>query len=145
MFKKITILIIDPERNSCEEMHEFLQKEGFSVLSAFSAAEGKRILEKMPIDILILDICLPDAIGLDLVKEYKSIYQKMDVIIISGFGDMDSAIQAMRLGTLDFLRKPLRQNDLRAAIERSQKIQFADRYIPMQNKKDPRSPLPLPN
>jgi len=45
------------------------------------------------IDILILDICLPDAIGLDLVKEYKSRYQKMDVIIISGFGDMDLCIR----------------------------------------------------
>ena len=133
MLKKISILIIDPERNSCVEIHEFLQKEGFIVFSAISASEGTLILERMPIDILILDICLPDAIGLDLVKEYKSRYQKMDVIIISGFGDMDSAIQAMRLGTLDFLRKPLRQNDLRAAIERSHKIQLADTYISQQN------------
>jgi DNA-binding NtrC family response regulator len=142
MLKKITILIIDAERNSCTEMQEFLQKEGFIVLSAFSAAEGKLILQKMPIDILILDICLPDAIGLDLVKEYKSGYPKLDVIIISGFGDMDSVIQAMRLGTLDFLRKPLRQKDLRAAIERSQKIQLTDRPNYLPNEKDPRPVLP---
>ncbi len=145
MLKKITILIIDAERNSCEEMLEFLQKEGFIVLSALSAAEGTLILQKTPIDILILDICLPDANGLDLVKEYKSGYPKLDVIIISGFGNMDSVIQAMRLGTLDFLRKPLRQIDLRAAIERSQKIQLTDKPISLPNEKDPRPTLPLPN
>ncbi|TRZ76152.1 MAG: response regulator [Bacteroidetes bacterium] len=143
MLKKIKILLMDAEKNSCEEMQEFLQREGFNVLTAHSAAEGKLVLQEMPIDILILDIRLPDANGLEVLKENKSRYPKLDVIVISGHGDMDSVIQAMHLGALDFLRKPLRLMDLRSAIERSQKIQINDIAIFLPNEKNPLSCRPL--
>jgi DNA-binding NtrC family response regulator len=139
MLKKIKILLMDAEKNSCEEMQEFLQREGFIVLSAHSAAEGKLVLQEKPIDILILDTRLPDANGLGMLKENKSRYPKLDVIVISGHGDMDSVIQAMHLGALDFLRKPLRLMDLRSAIERSQKIQINDIAIFLPNEKIPLS------
>jgi len=145
MLKRLTILIIDAEKNSCDEMQEFLQCEGFNVFPARSAAEGNHLLQNLPIDILILDICLPDANGLELCKEYKSSYPKLDVIVISGYGDMDSVIQAMRLGALDFLRKPIRQKDIRSAIERSKKIQSTERTIFLSNDKDPLPIIPLPN
>ena len=138
MLKKIKILLMDAEKNSCEEMQEFLQREGFIVLSAHSAAEGKLVLEDKTIDILILDIRMPDANGLAVLKENKSKYPKLEVIVLSGHGDIDSVIQAMHLGALDFLRKPLRLMDLRLAIERSQKIQLnhidiflPNEYIPL--------------
>jgi len=136
---------MDAEKNSCEEIQEFLQKEGFIVVPANSAAEGKLILQRMPIDILILDICLPDANGIDLLKEYKSWYPKLDVIIISGYGNMDAVIQAMRLGALDFLRKPLRQMDLWSAIERSQKVQNKNKTFLIATEESQSSNLPLPN
>ncbi len=137
MLKKLKILLMDAEKNSCDEMQEFLQREGFIVLPAYSATEGKLVLQKTQIDILILDIRLPDANGLELLKEYKSRYPIMDVIVISGHGDMDSVIQAMHMGVLDFLRKPLRQMDLRTAIERSQKIRINDIAIFLPNEKKP--------
>jgi len=136
---------MDAEKNSCDEMQEFLQREGFIVLPAYSAAKGKLVLQKEQIDILILDIRLPDANGLELLKEYKSSYPIMEVIVISGHGDMDSVIQAMHLGVLDFLRKPLRQLDLRTAIERSQKIRINDIAIFLPNEKNPVSIHPLLN
>ena len=142
MLKKIKILLMDTEKNSCEEMQEFLQREGFIVLAAHSAAEGQLVLQRMPIDILILDIRLPDSNGLEVLKENKSRYPKLDVIVISGHGDMDSVIQAMHLGALDFLRKPLRLMELRSAIERSQKIQINDIAIFLPNEKIPLSRCP---
>ncbi len=145
MLKKIKILLMDAEKNSCEEMQEFLQREGFIVLAAHSAAEGQLVLQRMPIDILILDIRLPDSNGLEVLKENKSRYPKLDVIVISGHGDMDSVIQAMHLGALDFLRKPLRLMDLRSAIERSQKIQINDIAIFLPNEKIPLSLRPSVN
>lgn len=145
MLKKIKILLMDTEKNSCEEMQEFLQREGFIVLAAHSAAEGQLVLQRMPIDILILDIRLPDSNGLEVLKENKSRYPKLDVIVISGHGDMDSVIQAMHLGALDFLRKPLRLMDLRSAIERSQKIQINDIAIFLPNEKIPLSLRPSVN
>ena len=142
MLKKLKILLMDSEKNSCDEMQEFIQREGFIVLTAHSAAEGQLVLQRMPIDILILDIRLPDANGLEVLKESKSRYPKLEVIVISGHGDMDSVIQAMHLGALDFLRKPLRLMDLRSAIERSQKIQINDIAIFLPNEKIPLSLRP---
>ena len=135
MLKKLKILLMDSEKNSCDEMQEFIQREGFIVLTAHSAAEGQLVLQRMPIDILILDIRLPDANGLEVLKESKSRYPKLEVIVISGHGDMDSVIQAMHLGALDFLRKPLRLMDLQSAIERSQKSQINDIAIFLPNEK----------
>jgi len=103
-------------------MQEFLTGEGFLVLPAHSADEGQLLLKNNPIDILILDICLPDANGLEFIKDNKSRFPELVVIVISGYGDMDSVIQAMHLGVLDFLAKPLRQTELKAAIERSGKF-----------------------
>jgi DNA-binding NtrC family response regulator len=121
MKNQLSILIIDAQINSCKEMQEFLTVEGFLVLPAQSANEGQHLLTQHPIDILILDICLPDANGLEFIKDNKSRFPELEVIVISGYGDMDSAIQAMHLGVLDFLAKPLRQSELMAAIERSKK------------------------
>jgi DNA-binding NtrC family response regulator len=142
MLKKLKILLMDSEKNSCDEMQEFIQREGFIVLTAHSAAEGQLVLQRMPIDILILDIRLPDANGLEVLKESKSRYPKLEVIVISGHGDMDSVIQAMHLGALDFLRKPLRLMDLQSAIERSQKSQINDIAISLPNEKIPLSLRP---
>ena len=128
---------MDAEKNSSDEMQEFLQREGFLVLSAYSASEGTLVLQRKQIDILILDIRLPDANGLELLKEYKSRYPEMDVIVLSGHGDMDSVIESMHLGVLDFLRKPLRQMDLLKAIERSQKTKINDLALLLPNEKNP--------
>ena len=128
---------MNAERNSCDEMQEFLQREGFFVFSAFSGSEGTLVLQTRQIDILILDIRLPDANGLELLKEYKSRYPAMDVIVVSGHGNMDSVIESMHMGVLDFLRKPLRQMDLLKAIERSQKTKINDLSLLLPNEKDP--------
>jgi DNA-binding NtrC family response regulator len=126
MSRKITFLILDAEKSSCEEMQEFLQKKKAIVYSAHSAAEAQTILINTEIDILILDIFLPDADGLKLFSEYKNRYPEMEVILISGHGDMNSVIHAMHLGALDFLIKPLRQHDLQLAIERTKKFRIKD-------------------
>jgi DNA-binding NtrC family response regulator len=145
MLKKITILILDAEKNSCVEMQEFLHREGFIVHAAHSADEGLIELKNQPIDILIIDIRLPDANGLDLIKEYRASYPKLEVIVISGHGDMDSVIQAMHLGVLDFLRRPLRLMDLLSAINRSLKFQNNGGNIYLPNEKGSMPSFPMPN
>ncbi|MCX6247611.1 MAG: response regulator [Bacteroidetes bacterium] len=127
MLRKITFLIMDAEKSSCEEMQEFLQTKKAIVYTAHSAAEGQIMLNSKGIDILILDIFLPDADGLILVNEYKTRYPELEVILISGQGNMNSVIQAMHLGALDFLIKPLRQSDLQGAIERTKKFRIEDK------------------
>jgi DNA-binding NtrC family response regulator len=116
------VLVIDDEEHFTEEINEFLTKSGYESYTANTAAAGLTVLLEHDIDLLILDIRLPGSNGLEILKDVKAEYPKLEVIIVSGHGDMDSVIKAMRAGALDFLRKPFRQVDLQLAIERTQKF-----------------------
>jgi len=117
----IKVLIIDDEVDFTDELYNYLQKSGFTPYSANNAADGYKILNDYEIDLLILDVRLPGVNGLDVLKQVKQIYSKVEVIIISAYGDMDTVIQAVRAGAFDYLRKPLRYIDIQIAIERTQK------------------------
>ncbi|MEI6888017.1 MAG: sigma-54 dependent transcriptional regulator [Bacteroidota bacterium] len=118
---KIKILILDDEKQFTEELSGFFQGSDYESFEANTVEEGRRILHNHDIDLLILDVRLPGVNGLDILKEVKSQYSGMEVIIISAHGDMDTVIKAMRLGAFDYLRKPFRYIDIQIAIERTQK------------------------
>ena len=119
---KIRVLILDDEKHFTEELAEFLELSGHIVYEANTVADGMAMLDKNPVDLLILDIRLPGADGLDILKKVKSERPMLEVIIVSGHGDMETVIKAMRLGAFDYLRKPFRDIDIQLAIERSQKF-----------------------
>ena len=125
---KIKILILDDEKQFTEELSGFFLDSAFESFEANTAEEGKIILSKNNIDLMILDVRLPGVNGLDILKEVKIQYPYMEVIIISAHGDMDTVIKAMRLGAFDYLRKPFRFIEIQIAIERTQK------YLQMQRK-----------
>jgi len=125
---KVKILILDDEKQFTEELSGFFENSDFESFEANTEAEGRKILNKHAIDLLILDVRLPGANGLDILKEVKNQYPYMEVIIISAHGDMDTVIKAMRLGAFDYLRKPFRFIDIQIALERTQK------YLQMQRK-----------
>jgi DNA-binding NtrC family response regulator len=127
--EKIKILIIDDEKQFAEELNAFLADSDFESFEANTAAEGMKILQNQNIDLLILDVRLPGVNGLDILKEVKIEYPRMEVIIISAHGDMDTVIKAMRLGAFDYLRKPFRFIDVQIAIERTQKYLQLERKL----------------
>lgn len=118
---KIKILILDDEKQFTEELSGFFLGSDYESFEANTAEEGKKILNNNEIDLLILDVRLPGVNGLDILKEVKTQYPGMEVIIISAHGDMDTVIKAIRLGAFDYLRKPFRYVDIQIAIERTQK------------------------
>ncbi|MCX6245289.1 MAG: sigma-54 dependent transcriptional regulator [Bacteroidetes bacterium] len=136
MESKIKVLIIDDEQHFTEEMQEFLEKTGYTALTANTAKQGLHILKGQEIDLLILDIRLPGVNGLDILKEVKALYPALEVIIVSAHGDMESVIRAMRLGALDYLRKPFRHIDFQIAIERTQKFLILNRRIKSMEEKN---------
>lgn len=125
---KIKILILDDEKQFTEELGGFFVGSDYEAFEANTAEEGKKILNKNEIDLLILDVRLPGVNGLDILKEVKIQYPGMEVIIISAHGDMDTVIKAMRLGAFDYVRKPFRYIDIQIAIARTQK------YLQMQRR-----------
>lgn len=126
--KKIKILILDDEKQFTEELSSFFQDSNFESFEANTVGDGRKILEKVEIDLLILDVRLPGVNGLDVLKEVKIQFPNMEVVIVSAHGDMDTVIKALRLGAFDYLRKPFRFIDIQMVIERTQ------RYLQLQRK-----------
>jgi len=126
---KIKILILDDEKQFTEELSGFFQGADYESFEANTAEEGINILNHHEIDLLILDVRLPGVNGLDILKEVKTLYPAMEVIIISAHGDMDTVIKAMRFGAFDYLRKPFRYIDIQIAIERTQKYLQMNRKL----------------
>jgi DNA-binding NtrC family response regulator len=132
---KLRVLILDDETDFAEELKEFLQLRDFEVYTANTPGEGFESLRRRPYDLMILDIKLPGMSGLDILQQVKKLYPSMEVIMISGHGDMDTVIQAMRDGAIDYLRKPFRHIDIQLSIERTEKyLKLYRRYLEMQDK-----------
>ena len=131
----LKVLIIDDEKSFTEELREFLNKIGYHCLEAHNGEEGFRILKEKQVDLLILDIMLPGMNGLDILKEIKVRYPGIEVIIISGHGNMDTVISAMRLGAMDYLRKPFRHTDIQVAIERTRKYMLLNEKLKLVQEK----------
>ncbi|NPA48373.1 MAG: sigma-54-dependent Fis family transcriptional regulator [Thermodesulfobacteria bacterium] len=101
------ILIIDDEESILESLSDILEDEGYQVAVAASAAEGALKLKEENPDLLILDVWLPDEDGLKFLKRLRQEKTTLPVIVISGHGTVEMAVQAIKLGAFDFLEKPL--------------------------------------
>ncbi len=108
-------LIVDDDFDFLSGVSEIASEAGFTVFGAASLAEARDVLEKGPVDLVMIDLVLPDGLGLELLREVKAAGGS-DVILISGVATLDSAIEALRLGALDYLTKPLDTARLRSVL-----------------------------
>lgn len=115
-------MILDDEKIFRDEIREFLENDSFTVFVAAKPSEAFSILENEDIDILILDLRLPEMDGFAVLEKVKELYPHIEVIMITGHGDMDAVIQAMRLGAVEFFPKPFRLLDMKAAIKRTRRF-----------------------
>ncbi|HZL10543.1 MAG TPA: sigma-54 dependent transcriptional regulator [Prolixibacteraceae bacterium] len=130
------VLVIDDEISFTEEMEEFLQNQGYMSFTANNVHKGRAILKNQDIDLLILDIRLKGVSGLDILKEVKELYPKLEIIMVSAHGDMDTVITAMRSGALDYLKKPFRHADIQIAIYRTRKFLDLQRKLKSMEEKN---------
>jgi DNA-binding NtrC family response regulator len=128
MKEKIKILVVDDEQRVREEIAEFLTENKYEVYKAAAPSEAFLILKEKEVHIVILDIKLPEMDGLTALQAIKENYPNVEVIMISGHGDMNSVIEAMRYDAADFFPKPFRLMDINLAIKRT------TRYLDLQHK-----------
>lgn len=118
-----TVLIIDDAKNARKNISEYLETNGYEVLEAGSIKEGKEHLNRGNADIIILDVNLPDGLGTELLVEINSQLVRLPVIIITGYGDIEMAVEAMKNGAHDFITKPIVDLDnLSTSISRATEI-----------------------
>ncbi len=122
MDKKLSILVVDDEQRLVDEIGEFLKSKNFRVFSANHPVKALELVKDKAPDIAILDIRMPGMSGLDLLQEIKKITPVTEVIMISGHGDMNTVIDAMRRGAVDYFAKPFRLADVYKAIVRTQRF-----------------------
>lgn len=123
-FANTTILIVDDEELIRESLRDILEDEGFHTLIASNAQEACQIYHKQAIDIILLDIWMPDMDGITLLQSLKEEGTlHCPVIIMSGHGNIETAVEATKLGAYDFLEKPLSSAKLLLTIERALQTQ----------------------
>ena len=112
------ILVVDDEIGIRELLSEILGDEGHSVHLAENAQQAREAREQNPVDLVLLDIWMPDTDGVTLLKEWATGGKlTMPVIMMSGHATIDTAVEATRIGALDFLEKPIALQKLLKAVE----------------------------
>ena len=115
------ILIVDDEKDFVEMLGLRLQESGEIVTPAYNGEECLKILKKKAIDVVILDIKMPGMDGITVLKEIKKKYPLIEVIMLTGHGTTEAAVDGLKLGAFDFLLKPADFQDLTAKLQAARK------------------------
>jgi two-component system, NtrC family, response regulator AtoC len=115
---KLRIRIADDEELIRKSLIKLLRDEGYQVDAVGTAAEVLESVRRDPPDVLVLDLRFPDGSGLDLLPRLKAMAPEMKVVVITAFGDLPTAVEAMRQGATDFLKKPYEMHEMLLAVER---------------------------
>jgi two-component system response regulator HydG len=112
------IMIVDDERIIRESFFHWFQKSGHKVTTAASGNEALKKLAETPFDLLFVDIKMPGMDGIELLAAVKETYPETMVIIITAYGSIESAVQAMKIGATDYLLKPFKPDQLSLVMEK---------------------------
>src|SRR5277367_5716429 len=110
------ILIVDDETNVRLNYRVTLETEGHQIFEAVSGASALEELVAQRFDLAILDMRMPGMDGLDLLAKMREVGIPVPAMIVTAFSEVPHAVQAMKLGAIDFLQKPLRPDDLRRIV-----------------------------
>jgi two-component system response regulator AtoC len=126
-----TILIIDDKLSILESLDMFLTEKGHRVFKAATGTQGMELYHRHDPDVVILDIRLPDANGIVLLERIQALENPAKVIMITAFQDMETTIQAMKLGAYDYIHKPLDVDKVEQAVDRALYTLKIDREAPL--------------
>ena len=117
--KRETILVVDDVPNTVEVLQRNLSSQGYTVLTAPGVAEALNITESTHVDLVITDLKMPKASGLDLVRHVRENLRDTEVIMITGYPSIEGAVTAVKIGAEEYLAKPFTDDELFAAVGRA--------------------------
>lgn len=124
-----SVLIVDDEESIRTLMGFNLRNQGYTVETASSGEEGLIKYHKHNPDLIVTDIMMEGINGLDMLREVKSLNPEVMVIVVTGYGSLDSAVEALRLGAYDYLRKPYNREELSLKIKKCLRKQDMERQV----------------
>ncbi len=116
---KLNILIVDDEKNIREGLGQSLEMDGYNILLGSNGREGLNLINSNEVDLVITDLRMPEMSGEELLKQVTASYPTLPVIILTGHGTIESAVNAMRDGAFDFLTKPVNLDRLSLLVKRA--------------------------
>ncbi len=111
------VLIVDDEKNIVSSLKDILNDEGYEVSVAGDGLGALKMIQADPPDLVLLDIWLPGMDGIEVLKTVKTYHPEIEVLIMSGHGTIDTAVQATKLGAFDFIEKPFSLDQLTESVE----------------------------
>jgi DNA-binding NtrC family response regulator len=113
------VLAVDDEQVVCESIRRVLSDEGYDVTTSTSSRAGIELIRKSVFDLLLLDIKMPDVDGIEFLREARTISPETEVLIITGYATIETAVEAIKLGAFDYLEKPVSPPQLIVAAARA--------------------------
>lgn len=126
------ILVVDDEESQREMLDGFLRKQGYSVSLANSGEEALKLSQDKFFELALIDLKMPGMNGIELLTELKEINPEIQAIVMTAYGTMETAIEALRKGAIHYLNKPIDLEELKITIEKaleSQTILTENRYL----------------
>jgi len=116
------ILVVDDEKNYLLVMEDFLAEKGYHVLTADNARAALDVIADTDLDLILTDMKMPGLNGIDLIRKIKDVDPDMPVVMMTAFGTVEKAVEAMRAGAYDFVLKPFENEAMLRTIERALEI-----------------------
>lgn len=106
------LLIIEDDAAFCQMLQKFLTKRGYDVETSFTALDAKEKFEKTNFDLILTDLRLPDYDGIQLLSDIKKVNPKTQVVLMTGYAEVGSAVNAMKKGAFDYISKPFTPDEI---------------------------------
>jgi DNA-binding NtrC family response regulator len=136
--------VIDDDKAMRDACFQILSRQGYRVELAANARQGLTLLERLSFNVILLDLVMPDLDGLETLKKIKALDPESEVIIITGYGTIQSAVEAIKAGAFHFLSKPFAPDDLRTLVNRAlekRRLNLENLYLRQELKKNERLTL----
>ncbi len=126
------ILVVDDEPLMCRSLSEVISRAGYEVFTANNGFEALEFIQQEQVSVVITDINMPKMDGIEVLRQAKAICPNISVIVLTGYGTIDSAVEAMRNGAIDYITKPISPSKIREVIEKALSNVYIERPVPYQ-------------
>ncbi|MCX8107633.1 MAG: response regulator, partial [Verrucomicrobiae bacterium] len=116
---KPKVLLVDDDQSVLGVIQSALSHSGYEIATASTAAEMWESIRAQTPDVIVLDMRLPDANGLELVGKIKQLHTEVEIVMLTGFGTVESAVEAIKAGAFHFATKPIQLESLELLIQRA--------------------------
>jgi len=136
---KERILIVDDSINTLEVLQRNLTSQGYEVFTASGVGEAIKLLEALTLDLVITDLRMPKVSGMDLIRHVRENFKNTEIMMITGYASIESAVEAVKIGAEEYLSKPFTSEELFSAVRRT-----LDKLILRRSRNKPNDIAPAP-